>query len=219
MVGATALSWDKLMATCPVGNTFKATIPDEPDAYEITCAKLGAEKIFNCPPNRRLHLAMFFKEMRYMIGLSAVDLKEFLLEASACDASFSLPYSNMAKGQLAYYEWSSARWNFTTQLSGLPAALKKEKEKQLREAAIARGEVVPDEGAAAAPAKKKFKVTDFMAQADRLSPCGISLPAALLVPPPATAPAAAPAAVPRGGVQGDNYLGAFNVAATMSDEE
>ena len=150
-----------------------------------------------------------------MIGLSAVDLKEFLLEASACDASFSLPYSNMTKGQLAHYEWSSARWNFTTQLSGLPAALKKEKEKQLREAVIARGEVVPDEGAAAAPAKKKFKVTDFMAQADRLAPCGITLPAALLVPPPA----AAPAAVPRGGFQGDNYVGAFNLAAAMSDEE
>ena len=58
------------------------------------------------------------------------DLKEFLAEAQAADASFAHVYANKEKVQLAYYEWASARWNFTTQLSGLPAALKKEKEKQ-----------------------------------------------------------------------------------------
>ena len=63
------------------------------------------------------------------------DLKEFLAEAQAADASFAHVYANKEKVQLAYYEWASARWNFTTQLSGLLAALKKEKEKQLREAA------------------------------------------------------------------------------------
>jgi len=47
MAGATALNWDQLMAACPVGNTFKATIPDDPDApdnYEIMCAKLGTRR-------------------------------------------------------------------------------------------------------------------------------------------------------------------------------
>ena len=131
MAGATALNWDQLMAASPVGNTFKATIPDDPDAYEITCAKLGADSIFNCPPSRRVHLAMFFKEMWYMMALGVGELKEFLAEAVAADASFAHVYANKEKAQLAYYEWS-ARWNFTTQLSGLPAALKKEKEKQLR---------------------------------------------------------------------------------------
>ena len=168
MAGATALKWDQLMAASPVGNTFKATIPDDPDAYEITCARLGAESIFNCPPTRRVHLAMFFKEMRYMMALGVGDLKEFLAEAQAADASFAHVYANKEKAQLAYYEWAAARWNFTTQLSGLPAALKKEKEKQLREAAIARGEPVPD--VAVKPAKKKIKLADFKAQADRLCP-------------------------------------------------
>ena len=114
-------------------------------------------------------------------------LKEFLAEAVAADASFAHVYANKEMAQLAYYEWASARWNFTTQLSGLPAALKKEKEKQLLEAAIARGEVVPD--ATVAPAKKKIKMADFKAQADRLYPDGIAAPAVAVPPPP-------PAAVP-----------------------
>ena len=107
------------MAASPVGNIFKATIPDDPDAYEITCAKLGADSIFNCPPPRCVHLAMFFKEMRYMMTLGAGDLKEFLAEAVAADASFAHVYANKEKAQLAYYEWS-ARWNFTTSSAGSP---------------------------------------------------------------------------------------------------
>ena len=59
---------------------------------------------------------------------------------------------------------------FPTLLSALPAALKKDKEKQ-REAAIARGEVVPDE-APAEPPEKKMKVGAAMAAADLLSPGG-----------------------------------------------
>ena len=103
-----------------------------------------------------------------MMALGVGDLKEFLAEAQAADASFAHVYANKEKVQLAYCGWASARWNFTTQLSGLLAALKKEKEKekQLREAAIARGEVVPD--VAVKPAKKKIKLADFKAQADRL---------------------------------------------------
>ena len=119
------------------------------------------------------------------------DLKEFLAEAVAADASFAHVYANKEKAQLAYYEWS-ARWNFTTKLSGLPAALKKEKEKQLREAAIARGEVVPD--ATVAPAKKKIMLADFKAQADRLYPDGIAAPAVAVPPPPPAAVAPLPPA-------------------------
>ena len=117
-----------------------------------------------------------------MMALGVGDLKEFLAEAVAADASFAHVYANKEKAQLAFYEWASARWNFTTQLSGLPAALKKEKEKQLREAAIARGEVVPD--LAVKPAKKKIKMADFKAQADRLCPDGISAPAVAVPPRP-----------------------------------
>ena len=101
-------------------------------------------------------------------------------------------YANKEKVQLAYYEWASARWNFTTQLSGLLAALKKEKEKQLREAAIARGEVVPD--VAVKPAKKKIKLADFKAQTDRLCPDGISAPSVAVPPRPPAAVAPLPAA-------------------------
>ena len=119
MGGATALNWDQLMVASPVGSTFKVTIPDDPDAYEITCAKLGADSIFNCPPSRRVHLAMFFKKMRYMMALGVGDLKEFLAEAVAADASFAHVYANKEKAQLAYYEWS-ARWNFTTSSAGSP---------------------------------------------------------------------------------------------------
>ena len=78
---------------------------------------------------------------------------------------------NMTAAHLACHEWRSAQWKFPTLLSALPAALKKDKEKQLREAAIARGEVVPDE-APAEPLKKKIKVGAAMAAADLLSPGG-----------------------------------------------
>ena len=77
-------------------------------------------------------------------------------------------------------------------LSGLPAVLKKEKEKQLREAAIARGEVVPD--ATVAPAKKKIMLADFKAQADRLYPDGIAAPGVAVPPPPPAAVAPLPPA-------------------------
>ena len=91
----------------------------------------------------------------------------------------------MTAAHLACHEWSSAQWKFPTLLSALPAAMKKEEEKQLREAAIARGEVVPDE-APAEPPKKKMKVGAAMAAADLLSPGGAMAPAA----PPSVAPAA-----------------------------
>ena len=54
-----------------------------------------------------------------MMALGVGDLKEFLAEAQAADASFAHVYANKEKAQLAYYELAAARWNFTTQLSGL----------------------------------------------------------------------------------------------------
>ena len=76
-----------------------------------------------------------------------------------------------------------------------------------------------------APAKKKIKLADFKAQADRLYPDGIAEPGVAVPPPPPAAvaplrPAAVaplpPAAVaPRGGDQ----AGAFDVAAAMGDED
>ena len=148
-------------------------------------------------------------------GARRGDLKEFLAEAQAADASFAHVYANKEKAQLAYYEWASARWNFTTQLSGLPAALKKENEKQLREAAIARGEPVPD--VAVKPAKKKIKLADFKAQTDRLCPDGISAPSVAVPPRPPAAVAPLPPAVvaPRGGDQ----AGALDMAAAMGDDQ
>ena len=82
------------------------------------------------------------------MGLSAADLKVFLAELKELHPGFSHDYKNMTAAHLACHEWRSAQWKFPTLLSALLAALKKEKEKQLREAAIARGEVVPDEAPA-----------------------------------------------------------------------
>ena len=104
-----------------------------------------------------------------------------------------------------------------------PRGIEEEKEKQLREAAIARGEAVPD--ATVAPAKKKIMLADFKAQADRLYPDGIAAPAVSVPPPPPAAVAPLPlaavgplppaAGAPRGGDQ----AGAFDMAAAMGDEE
>jgi hypothetical protein len=95
-----------------------------------------------------------------------------------------------------------------------PRGTEEEKEKQLREAAIARGEAVPD-----------ATVADFKAQADRLYPDGIAAPAVAVPPPPPAAVAPLPpaavgplppaAGAPRGGDQ----AGAFDMAAAMGDEE
>ena len=119
------------------------------------------------------------------MGLSAADLKVFLAELKELHPGFSHDYKNMTAAHLACHEWRSAQWKVPTILSALPAALKKDKEKQLREAAIARGEVVPDE-APAEPPKKKMTVGAAMAAADLLSHGGAMAPAA----PAAVVPAA-----------------------------
>jgi len=83
----------------------------------------------------------------------------------------------------------------------LPAALKREKEKQAKEARKARGEPEPDddEAGGAAPPAKKQRPGDFMAKADRLAPGAARgpMPAA----PPALAAAAPFGAPPWGAPQ------------------
>ena len=66
------------------------------------------------------------------MGLSATDLKVFLAELKELHPGFSHDYKNMTAAHLAFHEWSSAQWKFPTLLSALPAALKKDKEKQLQ---------------------------------------------------------------------------------------
>ena len=83
----------------------------------------------------------------------------------------------------------------------MPAALKREKEKQAKEARKARGEPEPgdDEAGGAAPPAKKLRPGDFMAKADRLAPGAARgpMPAA----PPALAAAAPFGAPPWGAPQ------------------
>jgi hypothetical protein len=127
-----------------------------------------------------------------MLALKKADLGKYL-EASV-DDSVSGPkpkLTTMVPTQLALYEWTALRYGFTVSVNELPADLKREKEAQLKEATLDRGEIV-EEDLAAAPAKKAkvLTIADFLARANALCPAGIRAP----LPPPVVAPVAEVAA-------------------------
>ena len=114
-----------------------------------------------------------------MAAMAEPELKEFLAEFKEAHPSFTHTYKNMTAAHLAFHEFSSALWGFDVKICGLPAKLKAEKQKQLHEAALARGEVPPAEAAVAEPANNKVKVGAAMAAADALCPAGVQLRAPL----------------------------------------
>jgi len=192
------LNWDALQRSAPMqGSDFRAPAAQDSDADAdadlapevVTSSRLGASRSFNCTPKYRLHLGKFPKEYHDVAAMAEPVFKEFLAEFKEAHPKFTHTYKNMTAAHLAFHEFSSALWVFDVKICGLPAKLKAEKEKQLHEAALARGEVPPAEAAAAEPANNKVKVGAAMAAADALCPAGVQLRA----PPPAPA-ANAPAA-------------------------
>jgi hypothetical protein len=199
MDAATALRWDAVMCSGPGARNFFSPaevaaagggVEEEGSDHTIKSSRLGAAEIFNCPAERRLHLSHFQQEIRHILSLSAPDLKEWYADAHANLGCPAVEYKNKDQLALAVYDWTVEKWGFSASVSALPAALKREKEKQAKEARKARGEPEPgdDEVDGAAPPAKKQRPGDFMAKADRLAP------GAARGPLPAAAPALAAAA-------------------------
>ena len=143
-----ALNWDALQRSAPMqGNGFRAPAAQDSDADAdadlapevVTSSRLGASRSFNCTPKYRLHLGKFPKEYHDVAAMAEPVSKEFLAQFKEAHSSFTHTYKNMTAAHLAFHEFSSALWGFDVKICGLPAKLKAEKEKQLHEAALARG--------------------------------------------------------------------------------
>jgi hypothetical protein len=204
MDSTTALNWDAMVTGGPAGSLLGkrflssrkcgGTDEEEEDGcgsgdegvQEVTTSRLGAAEIFNCPEGSRLHLATFKAETKHVLGLKKEDLKAWLLTCDPHPVAGPAPiFSTMTPTHLAYYEWTARRYGFMVHEYGLPAELQREKAKQIRELAIARGEEVSEAGA---PLPKKAKVVthaDFLAKASKLCPSGVraALPVSLEATP------------------------------------
>jgi hypothetical protein len=144
-------------------------------------SRLGAAEIFNCPEGSRLHLATFKAETKHVLSLKKEDLKAWLLTCEPHPVAGPPPvFSTMIPTHLSYFEWTARRYGFTVNEYGLPADLQREKAKQLRDQAAARGEEVPEASFAAPKKVKVVTHADFLAKANMLCPSGVR--AALPVP-------------------------------------
>jgi hypothetical protein len=77
----------------------------EAEATEVVNSRLGAAEIYNCPPERRLHMAIFKKKTKHVFGLKKTDLATYLKGSSDHPVAGPRPIvTTMVPTQLAVYE-------------------------------------------------------------------------------------------------------------------
>ena len=121
MSEAQAANWDGLMAMAPgrIAKAMKAKAAqqggggggggggegeegggedgeaeDDGGALALTNARAGAAQIFNCPPDKRIHLSQFMAKVRDIKGYNRTILEKYLLYAKSKDRNFLVTYKS-----------------------------------------------------------------------------------------------------------------------------
>ena len=119
----TQLNWNALVASAPAAvkrgraaeETDDGGVADEgtDDGGVVTSGRLNAAALFNCPEDRRGHLAYFHQEVKEIKAMLKPDLVAYLEDIrKEKDPSFAVQFTSVTQARLALIDWNADYYGF-----------------------------------------------------------------------------------------------------------